>query len=252
MKITKSFFLFLMFLSVTLTSCYRSSDDLWEDTKTAGRHMKRGFCALAGQGTNSRNVYSRDQFDCVDDGSYCGDSGYQNFDYEEQGQGFIEEQFVPLQDQCNDIAFADRNARPASQTPGEPGSFLPNINSFQDPCVNPQLRGIFRPIYFDYNSYMIKGDSNLHTAYNIAEYMRYHPNVYLYIEGHTDQRGADAYNFSLGSNRCHAVRNFLIQEGVNPENVFTISYGKDRPAVLENHEEAWSKNRRTEFKVYER
>ena len=43
-----------------------------------------------------------------------------------------------------------------------------------------------------------------------------------------------------------------MDQGVSPDNLFTISYGKERPAVMENHQEGWAKNRRAEFKVYAR
>ncbi|MFI5344134.1 MAG: OmpA family protein, partial [Chlamydiales bacterium] len=110
----------------------------------------------------------------------------------------------------------------------------------------------FRTIYFEYDSSLVKGQANLQTIHRIADYLRSHPNVYVFIEGHTDERGPQAYNLALGSRRANEVRNLLLSEGVNPNNLFTISYGKERPLIMENHEEGWSKNRRAEFKVYVR
>jgi peptidoglycan-associated lipoprotein len=98
----------------------------------------------------------------------------------------------------------------------------------------------------------VKGDDNLQTLQNVADYMRSQPNLYVFVEGHCDERGPEAFNLALGSRRSNAVRNLLINAGVSPDNVFTISYGKERPLVLEHHEEAWGKNRRAEFKVYKR
>src|SRR5204863_3856415 len=126
------------------------------------------------------------------------------------------------------------------------------IQAFLDPSTNPQLAGIFRPIYFDYNSDLVRGPQNLQIVHNIADFLRTHPNMYVFIEGHTDERGPQAYNLALGARRANAVRNLLINEGVDPDHLFTISYGKERPLVMENHEEGWSKNRRAEFKIYER
>ena len=48
------------------------------------------------------------------------------------------------------------------------------------------------------------------------------------------------------------IRNQLITDGINPDHIFTISYGKERPLIMEHHEEAWAQNRRAEFKVYQR
>jgi len=99
---------------------------------------------------------------------------------------------------------------------------------------------------------MVKGEQNLQIIHNIADFLRKHPNIYIFVEGHTDERGPQAYNLALGVRRANAVRNLLISEGINPDNVFTISYGKERPVILERHEEGWAKNRRDEFKIYER
>ena len=58
----------LMGTVLALQSCARSSDDLWEDTKSAGRHMQRSVGALRGNTCSSRQVQSRSDFECVQDG----------------------------------------------------------------------------------------------------------------------------------------------------------------------------------------
>ena len=133
------------------------------------------------------------------------------------------------------------NARPARENPGEWGSSLPGIQAFKNPGSIPRLSAIFRPIYFGYNCFLIKGDANLQTLHAIAAYLRNHPTMYIFVEGHTDERGPHSYNHSLGLRRANAVRNFLISAGANPDQIFTISYGNERPVILESHEEAWSK-----------
>lgn len=148
--------------------------------------------------------------------------------------------------------MADFVAPQPAQTPGECGSKIPGISAFKDPSMVPGMSKIFRNVYFEYNSNLIKGQQNVETVRGIARYMKQHPNLYVFVEGHCDERGPEAYNLALGSRRSNAVRNMLIQEGVSPDNIFTISYGKERPLVLENHEEAWSQNRRAEFKIYQR
>lgn len=233
-----------------LQSCSRSSNDVWEDTKSAGRHVGRGVNALCGGGQPSRQIRSRGDFECIDDCGYYEETGVQ--DCNMQGGYANAQDYVPMQDQCNDIAMADMVSIQPRETPGEAGSSIPGISAFRDPSTNPALANIFNIIYFDYDSSLVKGQQNLQTVHRIADYMRRHPNLYVFIEGHTDERGPQAYNLALGSRRSNAVRNLLISEGVNPDNLFTISYGKERPVVMERHEEGFSKNRRAEFKTYER
>lgn len=240
---------------LTLQSCTRSSDDVWEDTKSAGRHLQRGFQALGGSPGQSRQVGSRNDFECIEDENYYPDGNFQDCEYQDGGYNNSYSQvndFVPLADQANDISMGDMICRPPREGPGDPGSSVPGIEAFRDPSTIPQIAGIFRTIYFDYDSSMVKGQQSLQTIHAIADYMRSHPNFYVFVEGHTDERGPHAYNIALGSRRSNTVRNMLVNEGVNPDNLFTVSYGKERPVVLERHEEGWAKNRRVEFKVYAR
>jgi peptidoglycan-associated lipoprotein len=69
----------------------------------------------------------------------------------------------------------------------------------------------------------------------------------LLIEGHCDERGTEEYNRALGERRALAVRELLIQSGVDAGHVFTRSFGKDMPANPGHEESAWSRNRRGEF-----
>lgn len=232
-----------------LQSCTRTGNDVWEDSKSAGRHLKRGAGALGGKQGNSRQIRSRGDFAGYED---------ENFpdglpaDYQDAYSGGQDGEFIPIDDPSNELGSADMVSRPPRETPGEPGSSIPGIQAFRDPSTIPQLAGIFRPVYFEYNSSMVKGSQNLQVVHAIADFLKSHPNVYVFIEGHTDERGPQAYNLALGSRRANAIRNLLIGEGINPDRLFTISYGKERPVVLESHEEGWSKNRRGEFKIYER
>lgn len=233
----------LLAISVILCAgCQRNRDDIWEDTKSASRHVNRGAKSLAGKQGDSRAVNSRDQFlpPDYDQNGYNGYTGGQDF--------------IPLPDyQGNDeVAMADFVAPQPRETPGDPGSSIPGINAFQDPSSNPEYARVFKTVQFEYNSNLVKGEENEATLRTIASYMKSHPNVYVFIEGHCDERGPEAFNLSLGSRRANAVRSQLISDGVDPDRLFTISYGKEQPLVLEHHEEAWAQNRRAEFKVYTR
>lgn len=77
-----------------------------------------------------------------------------------------------------------------------------------------------------------------------AQYLKENANKTVMIEGHTDDRGTREYNIGLGERRANAVRNYLITQGVDPSRIDTISYGKERPAVIGANEDAWAQNRR--------
>jgi peptidoglycan-associated lipoprotein len=77
-----------------------------------------------------------------------------------------------------------------------------------------------------------------------ADWLRRYPNVTVTIEGHCDERGTREYNLALGERRAQAVKNVLVASGIPASRVSTISYGKERPAVVGSSEEAYAQNRR--------
>jgi len=77
-----------------------------------------------------------------------------------------------------------------------------------------------------------------------ADWLRRYPNVTVTIEGHCDERGTREYNLALGERRAQAVKNVLVAMGIPASRISTISYGKERPAVVGSSEEAYAQNRR--------
>ena len=69
------------------------------------------------------------------------------------------------------------------------------------------------------------------------------------IEGHTDARGTEDYNFTLGAKRAMKVKEFLAAYGIDGKRMESVSYGKEAPKVEGVTEEAYSQNRRANFRV---
>ena len=111
-----------------------------------------------------------------------------------------------------------------------------------------ELAKIFKNIYFDFDKYNLKEDA-IKTLKEIGNYLRKHSDVKILIEGHCDERGTREYNLVLGEQRALSARNFLINYGISPKRIYTVSYGEDKPADPRHCEEAWAKNRRCEFKI---
>ncbi|MCX8038768.1 MAG: peptidoglycan-associated lipoprotein Pal [Candidatus Sumerlaeia bacterium] len=111
--------------------------------------------------------------------------------------------------------------------------------------VQPALR----TVYFDYDSAQLREDAKEILREN-ARWLQEHPQVEVQVQGHCDERGTVEYNFNLGQRRADAVKAFLVGLGVAPNRIHTISYGKERPAVLGHNEDAWRLNRRAEFHTY--
>ncbi|GIL40160.1 peptidoglycan-associated lipoprotein Pal [Roseiterribacter gracilis] len=77
-----------------------------------------------------------------------------------------------------------------------------------------------------------------------AEWLKKYSNVSITIEGHADERGTREYNLALGERRATAVKNYLVANGIPSSRIQTVSFGKERPAVLGSDEASWAQNRR--------
>ena len=64
------------------------------------------------------------------------------------------------------------------------------------------------------------------------------------IEGHADEQGTREYNLALGARRASSVQNYLIAQGISPNRMRTVSYGKERPIEVCAQEACFAKNRR--------
>ena len=99
-------------------------------------------------------------------------------------------------------------------------------------------------VFFGYDSSDLDSDA-LELLQDQVAWLKQNTNVSVTIEGHCDERGTREYNLALGEKRAQAVKNYLIGLGVNPDRVSTISYGKERPAVVGSNDGAWAQNRRS-------
>jgi peptidoglycan-associated lipoprotein len=103
-------------------------------------------------------------------------------------------------------------------------------------------------IYFDYDKSELKPEARA-VLKKKAEWLRNNPDFSARIEGHCDDRGTNAYNLALGERRANAAWRFLNALGISGSRLTTISYGEERPADPGQNDDAWSKNRRDEFKL---
>jgi len=109
-------------------------------------------------------------------------------------------------------------------------------------------------ILFDFDKYNIKSMyyDNLN---KLADYMNNNPNAQIEIGGHTDWYGSNEYNYLLSYYRAKAVKDYLVSQGNNPENIITVKYGEDKPIAANAYSDGRDNptgrkyNRRAEFRV---
>ena len=142
---------------------------------------------------------------------------------------------------------ANPDQRPVGQ-PGDGGGVQSDRWGNPDNYTEDRASLAAHTVYFDFDSSVVKSSekSNVEAA---AAYLKANPKVGLRIEGNCDERGTEEYNRALGERRALAVRELIVADGVEADRVVTVSFGKDKPAVLGHDESAWAKNRRDVFVV---
>lgn len=81
----------------------------------------------------------------------------------------------------------------------------------------------------------------------LADFLRSHPAIDVYIDGHTDKVGTDAHNEQLSKDRAASVKTYLVNAGVATTRLRTRGYGESQP--IENTDAASMANRRVEITI---
>lgn len=242
MKLLKIYL--ILCVSISLMGCSaRTSDEIWDDTVSASRHMGRGLRALRGRHTDSRQVTHKGDFFFVSEDpcepvkpDFVSSSALRSASVEYLSSAPEDESSVL-------IAYFE---------PGEDEGDIPGVDAFKDPKKDNVNAKLYENIYFPYNSSLLQESKDLYRLRELSEALLSSSDVYVFIEGHCDERGPEAFNLSLGSRRAQSVKQILVNQGVPQDRLFTVSYGKERPVALGHDEDAWRLNRRVEFKIYKR
>ncbi|MEP6653672.1 MAG: OmpA family protein [Myxococcales bacterium] len=100
-------------------------------------------------------------------------------------------------------------------------------------------------IYFDFDSVLVKEDAR-HVLREVADTL-HRKNASLEIDGNCDELGTVEYNLALGEHRARAAKEYLVELGVSPSRIATLSLGSQRPKFPGHDDEAHAKNRRDDF-----
>ena len=191
------------------------------------------------------NKNDRDGDGILDDVDKCPDDP-EDFD------GFEDADGCP--DPDND---KDRILDKDDKCPNEPETY----NGYQDEDGCPD-RGrvivtdtaieILDMVYFEYDKAIIKKES-YPILDAVAATLQGNPSINMIeIQGHTDERGDDAYNLDLSDRRAHSVRQYMIDKGVDEKRLTAQGYGETQPIDRNHNEAAWAKNRRVAFLILKR
>ncbi len=127
-----------------------------------------------------------------------------------------------------------RKAMPPAQTAAatKPASATTSPFTWQD-------------LHFSYDDAGLTGDDRKELAAAGAFLMK--TSGAVEVEGNCDERGSVEYNLALGERRANAAKDYLVNYGISPGRITTVSYGKEKPLDPGHDEAAWAKNRRDHF-----
>ncbi|MBI3178846.1 MAG: OmpA family protein, partial [Deltaproteobacteria bacterium] len=108
---------------------------------------------------------------------------------------------------------------------------------------------IKQQINFETGKAKIVGATSVDILDQVAAVLRSNPNIKVVVEGHTDDRGPADFNLQLSDSRAHAVRDALLERGIDPARLEAIGYGLSKPIASNRSASGRAANRRSEFKI---
>jgi len=139
------------------------------------------------------------------------------------------------------------------QCPGtEPGAAVNEVGCPVVVAAPPQPPAALvapQPVYFATDVAIID-DASKTKLDEAAAYLAATPGSRIEITGHADNRGSEAYNIVLASQRAEAVRQYLLGKGVEAGRLSTLSMGEFKPLASNNTEEGRALNRTAQFRIF--
>jgi outer membrane protein OmpA-like peptidoglycan-associated protein len=132
----------------------------------------------------------------------------------------------------------------------EEGTFNYNLANFLMKGSDSELPKtfVFDHLNFDSGTTRLTPDSNT-TVTNLITIMKCFPNMQVQLEGHTDSTGDPTANKQLSIDRANAIRDQLVQAGVDSSRINTAGFGSEKPLASNDTDEGRARNRRTELVV---
>lgn len=104
-------------------------------------------------------------------------------------------------------------------------------------------------INFDFGSAKIKPESYDYLN-KLAQILK-QTGANIKVNGHTDNKGKDAYNLKLSQDRAKSVVEYLVKQGIEKEKLSSEGFGFHKPLTDNDMEEHRAMNRRVEFEILE-
>ncbi len=150
---------------------------------------------------------------------------------------------------AGDGGFRETNFRPGYEIYGlqvasldkQFGTDIYFLQSIKEPIF------LANDVFFDFNSFSIKKTFEKYLVL-LVDQLKENPGMTIVINGHTDDVGNIEYNNSLSKKRSEAIKDFLMQNGIN-NTIETNGWGPTNPVQPNDSPLNRQKNRRVEIFV---
>jgi OmpA-OmpF porin, OOP family len=146
------------------------------------------------------------------------------------------------------IEVEDLNKAPIASQPVNENEIKDVFGLALSAQADPAGRFISFILYFEHDSAKMTQESK-NLLPEVLKTIKNRKANEVYVMGHTDLVGTDAYNIQLSSRRANYVRDLLVSRGIKSSSLFVSYYGKARPLVPTNDEVPEPHNRRVEVIV---
>ena len=143
------------------------------------------------------------------------------------------------------IEIEDLNKAPIAPKPITENEINDVFGSALSAQPDPSNRFLQFILYFEHDTTKLTHESKGNFPEILKTIKNRKPNE-VYVVGHTDLVGTEAYNVELSSKRARYVRDLLVSNGIKPGTFFVSYYGKSRPLVPTKNEVPEPRNRRVE------
>lgn len=104
-------------------------------------------------------------------------------------------------------------------------------------------------VYFDFDDDSIK-ESEENKLDRFTNFLKRNREYHVVMSGYSDERGDPSYNQRLSLRRAHSVRNYLIEQGIDPERLKIFGHGERMTLDQTGEKVDYDHNRIVEFRIY--